>query len=323
MNMVVIILLAFMALVTGIISLYLMLGGLRQSTRSVIKARLANLVAGHPGAMSMPGLLRDEMLSEIPALNKILYKIPLMEKIAVLIEQANVQIKVGQLLFLTLTIGMTGLLAGLLINRGTFFAVALGLLLAATPYLYIHWRKQRRIIKFEDQFPDTLNTIARSLDAGHSFTTALQYAAQEAPDPVGTIFNTAIDEQAMGLSHYDALRRMIYRIESMDLIFFVTAVNIQRTTGGNLVEILKNLSLVIRERLKLRRQVRVYTAQGRLSGYVLGALPIFLVVALQLLNPEYMSLLFKETIGRYLIAAALILQFIGFLLIRKIIRIKI
>ena len=154
MNKVVIILLSFMAIVTGIISLYLILGGLRQSTRSVIKQRLANMEAGHPGIMNMPGLLRTELMSEIPALNKILFKIPVMEKIASLIEQANVQIKVGQLLFLTLTLGMTGLLAGLLINRGTFFAFILGIVFAAAPYLYIHWRKQQRIVKFEEQFPD-------------------------------------------------------------------------------------------------------------------------------------------------------------------------
>lgn len=323
MNMVLIILLAFFAMMTGIISLYLMFSGLKQSTRAVIKARLANLEASNPGSMVMPGLLRDELLSEIPALNKILYKIPIMEKIAGLIEQANVQIKVGQLLFLTLTLGMTGLLTGLLIDRGIIFAIGLGIFAAATPYFYIKWRKQQRIIKFEEQFPETLNTIARSLDAGHSFTAALQYAAQEAADPVSTIFNTAIDEQALGLSHYDALRRMIYRIDSMDLVFFVTAVNIQRVTGGNLVDILKNLSLVIRERLKIKRQVRVYTAQGRLSGYILGALPIFLVLTIYLLNPDYISLLFKETMGRYLIATALILQFVGFIIIRKIVRIKI
>lgn len=323
MNMVLIILLVFSAMATGIISLYLIFGGLKQSTRAVIKARLANLEASSPGAMHMPGLLRDELMSEIPALNKILYKIPVMEKVAGLIEQANVQIKVGQLLFLTLTLGMTGLLSGLLIDRGVLFAIGLGLLLAATPYFYIRWRRQQRIIKFEEQFPETLNTIARSLDAGHSFTAALQYAAQESADPVSTVFNTAIDEQALGLSHYDALRRMIYRIDSMDLIFFVTAVNIQRVTGGNLVDILKNLSLVIRERLKIKRQVRVYTAQGRLSGYILGALPVFLVLFIYLFNPDYISVLFKETMGRILIAAALILQFIGFMIIRKIVRIKI
>lgn len=323
MNMFVIILLSFMAITTGVVSLYLMLGGLRQSTRSVIKARLANMETKHPGSLSMPGLLRNELLSEIPALNRILYKFPIMEKLANLIEQANVQIKVGQLLFLTLTIGMTGFLAGLLINRGIIFAVGLGIALAVAPYLYIKWRKQKRIIQFEEQFPETLNTIARSLDAGHSFTAAQQYAAQEAPDPVGTLFMTAIEEQALGLSHYDSLRRMAYRIESLDLIFFITAVNIQRVTGGNLVDILRNLSFIIRERLKLKRQVRVYSAQGRLSGYILGALPVFLVLTLYLLNPDYINLLFREEVGHYLVGFALVLQTVGFLLIRKITRIKI
>jgi tight adherence protein B len=323
MNMVLIIILSFMAIVTSIVSLYLMFEGFRKSTRAAIKARLANMEASHPGSLSMPGLLRDELLSEIPAVNRILFKIPLMEKVAILIEQANMQIKVGQLLFLTLNLGMTGLLIGLLINRGILFAIGLGLVLAVAPYLYIKWRKQKRIIQFEEQFPETLNTIARSLDAGHSFTAAQQYAALESADPVGTLFNTAIEEQSLGLSQHDALKRMAYRIESMDLIFFITAVNIQRVTGGNLVEILRNLSHIIRERLKLRKQVRVYTAQGRFSGYILGVLPIFLMITVYLVNPEYMGILFSEKAGKYLIAFALGLQIIGFVLIRKIIRIKI
>ena len=323
MNMVVIVILSFMAIATSIVSLYLMFEGFRQSTRAAIKERLAHMEASHPGSLSMPGLLRAELLSEIPAVNRILYKLPIMERIAVLIEQANVQIKVGQLLFLTLNVGMTGFLIGVLINRGVLFAIGLGLFLAAAPYLYIKWRKQKRIIQFEEQFPETLNTIARSLDAGHSFTAAQQYAAQESADPVGTIFTTAIEEQSLGLSQHDALRRMSYRIDSMDLIFFITAVNIQRVTGGNLVEILRNLSYIIKERLKLKRQVRVYTAQGRFSGYILGGLPIFLVVVLYIVNPEYIGLLFSERAGNYLVAIALVLQIIGFFLIRKIIRIKI
>ncbi len=323
MNIFAIIILTFMAIATGVVSLYLILGGFRQTTRAVIKARLANMETKHPGSLSMPGLLREELLSEIPALNRILYKIPIMEKLANLIEQANVQIKVGQLLFLTLTIGMTGLLIGLLINRGILFAMGLGIALAAAPYLYIKRRKQTRIIQFEEQFPDTLDTIARSLDAGHSFTAAQQYAAQEASDPVGTLFNTAIEEQTLGLSNYDAMRRMAYRIESLDLTFFITAVNIQRVTGGNLVNILRNLSSIIKERLKLKRQVRVYTAQGRFSGYVLGALPIFLVIVLYLLNPDYIGLLFREEAGHYLVGFALVLQVTGFLIIRKITKIKI
>lgn len=323
MNMIVIVIVSFMAIVTSLVSLYLMFEGFRQSTRAAIKERLANMEASHPGSLSMPGLLRAELLSEIPAINRILYKLPIMEKIAVLIEQANVQIKVGQLLFLTLNIGLTGFLIGVLINRGVLFAIVLGLVMAAAPFLYIKWRKQKRINQFEEQFPETLNTIARSLDAGHSFTSAQQYAAQESADPVGTLFTTAIEEQSLGLSQYDALRRMSYRIESMDLIFFITAVNIQRITGGNLVGILRNLSYIIKERLKIRKQVRVYTAQGRFSGYILGALPIFLMFILYMVNPNYIGLLFNETAGKYLIAMALVLQIIGFLLIRKIIRIKI
>lgn len=323
MNIVTIVLLTFFAIVTSVVSLYLIFVGLRESTRAVIKQRLAMMEAHHPGSLRMPGVLRDEIMSEIPALNRILYKIPMAEKLARLIEQANVQIKVGQLLLLTLTIGMTGFLIGVLINRGILFAIGLGLFLAAMPYLYIKQRKHKRMIRFEEQFPDTLDTIARSLEAGHSFTSAMQYVGQESGDPVGTLFTAAFEEQSLGLSHYDALRRMEYRMSSMDLIFFITAVNIQRTSGGNLVEILRSLSYIIRERLKIKRQVRVYTAQGRFSGYVLGALPIFMALAIYLVNPGYVSILIKEKAGHYLLATGLILQVIGFFVIRKIIKIKI
>jgi len=271
----------------------------------------------------MPGVLREELLSEIPALNRMLFKIPVSEKLAGLIEQANVQINVGQFLLLTMTIGMTGFLAGLLINRGIIAAIILGLFLAVIPYLYLRRHKTKRVIKFEEQFPDTLETVARSLEAGHSFSSALQYVGQEAPDPIGTLFSTAFEEQALGLSYYDALRRMATRVDSTDLVFFITVVNIQRVTGGNLAEILKSLAYIIRERLKIKRQVRVYTAQGRLSGYILGALPIFMAFAIYFVNPEYMSILVQEKAGNYLIASAIILQIIGFFVIRKIIKIKI
>lgn len=323
MNIVTIVLLTFFAIVTSVISLYLIFVGFRESTKAVIKQRLAMMETKHPGSLKMPGVLRDELLSEIPVLNKLLYNFPLSEKLARLIEQANVQIKVGQLMLLTLTIGMTGFLIGILINRGILFAIGLGLILAAMPYLYIRRRKHKRMIRFEEQFPDTLDTIARSLEAGHSFTSAMQYVGQEAGDPVGTLFTTAFEEQSLGLSHYDALRRMEYRMSSMDLVFFITAVNIQRTTGGNLVEILRNLSYIIRERLKIKRQVRVYTAQGRFSGYVLGGLPIFMALAIYIVNPGYIGVLLQEKAGNYLVAAALILQVIGFFVIRKIIKIKI
>lgn len=323
MGIAAIVVLTFLTIVTSIISLYLMAVGLRESTKNVIKRRLAMMEAKHPGSLKMPGVLREELLSEIPALNRILFKIPVSEKLAGLIEQANVQINVGQLLLLTMTIGMTGFLSGLLINRGIIAAIILGLFLAVIPYLYLRRRKTKRVVKFEELFPDTLETLARSLEAGHSLTSALQYVGQEAPDPVGTLFSTAFEEQALGLSYYDALRRMTARIDSTDLVFFITAVNIQRVTGGNLAEILKNLAYIIRERLKIKRQVRVYTAQGRLSGYILAFLPILLFFAIYMVNPSYMSLLYKEKVGQYFIATGLTLQIIGFFVIKKIIRIRI
>jgi tight adherence protein B len=165
--------------------------------------------------------------------------------------------------------------------------------------------------------------VARSLRAGHSFTSAIQLIGQEIPDPVGELFKTAYEQQLLGLRITETLQNLNERIESLDLRFFTTAVAINNDVGGNLSDILENLAETIRERLKIRRQVKVYTAQGRMSGYVLGALPIVTFIIFNILNPKYESVLYKETMGRYVLAFAVFMQLIGFLVIRQIIKIRI
>jgi tight adherence protein B len=147
--------------------------------------------------------------------------------------------------------------------------------------------------------------------------------ADEMPEPVGPEFRKTFDEQNFGLPLKDALDNLSLRIPSLDVRFFTTAVLIQRETGGNLSEILENLSHVVRERFKILRQVRVYTAHGRLTGWVLLALPAFLAVALMFINPDHMNLLFRERMGQQMLMAALIMQFIGYLWIQKVIKIEV
>lgn len=165
--------------------------------------------------------------------------------------------------------------------------------------------------------------ISRSLRAGHTVSSAIELVGMEMSNPAGELFRTAFDQQKFGMRINDALTAMTNQIESLDLRFFVTTVSINSEVGGNLSEILDQLAKTIRERLNVRRQVRVYTAQGRVSGYVLAGLPIFMFIVFNILNPEYEQLLIKEKVGNYLLIFAVVMQIIGYLVIRKIVNIRI
>ncbi len=204
------------------------------------------------------------------------------------------------------------------------FAMMLGAGLgAAMPWWYISFKRTRRLRKFEEDFPDGLDLIARALKAGHAFATGLKMVADEMDEPVGPEFRKTFDEQNFGLPMKDALQNLTERIPSLDVRFFSTAVLIQRETGGNLAEILENLGHVVRERFKILRQVRVHTAHGRFTGWVLLALPVVLCIALSFINPEHMNLLFRERIGQFLLMVALVLQVVGYLWIRHVIKIEV
>jgi len=204
----------------------------------------------------------------------------------------------------------------------------LGLIVAAcvlvAPFIYLNVMKGKRSEKFTEQLPDALTMISRSLRAGHSITSAIELVGQEMAAPLGELFKTAFDQQNLGLRVADTIANMTERINSIDLRFFVTVITINTEVGGNLAEILDRLAETIRQRLTIRRQVRVYTAQGRMSGYLLAALPIVAFVMMHfVMIPGYEDPLIKEQQGRYILMAAVVSQFIGFLIIRKIINIRI
>lgn len=193
----------------------------------------------------------------------------------------------------------------------------------ALPFLVLKIKRKRRMRAFEEAFPEALDLVARALKAGHAFATGLKMVADEMPDPVGIEFRKTFDEQNFGLPLKDALANLTVRMPSLDVRFFSTAVLIQRETGGNLSEILENLAHVVRERFKIMRQVRVYTAHGRLTGYVLLALPAFLAVALAFINPEHMQLLFRERMGHMLLGATVVMQTIGYFWIKQVVKIEV
>jgi tight adherence protein B len=191
------------------------------------------------------------------------------------------------------------------------------------PFMFLRHKRTARLRKFEEQFPEALDLLSRAIRAGHAFTTGMGMVADEAADPVGPEFRKTFDQQNFGLPLKDALNNMSERVPLLDVRFFVTAVLIQRETGGNLSEILDNLAHVVRERFKILRQVRVYTAHGRLTGYVLMALPAALAIALTFINPEHINLLFTERMGQMMITAAIIMQIIGYVWIKRVVKIEV
>jgi tight adherence protein B len=217
----------------------------------------------------------------------------------------------------TVTAGLALLLFKSLLIAGMAFVLA-----GISPYLYVRWRKRRRLRRLEMQLPDAIDLIARAVRAGHPLSAGLGMAAEEAPEPLASEFRITFEEQRFGLPFEEALLGLGDRIEIMDVRIFLTAILVQREVGGNLSEILETISETMRARFNLKRQVRVYTAQGRLSGYTLAALPILVGLVISVINPGYMQTLFHEFVGRGLLAGAGTMQLIGFLWIRKIVDIR-
>ena len=263
-------------------------------------------------------LLRDEMLSKIPALDNLLRRSSRISNLQPFLEQANLRIRAGNILVLCMVSavvlgGLGFLLAGSLPPNQALTFAALGLVLGAImPYSYASHRRNKRFQKFEELFPEAIDTLARAVRAGHAFTTALELIANELSEPVASEFRKLFEEQKFGLPVRDALMNLADRMPLVDVKFFVTAVMLQRETGGNLAEILDNLSYVIRERFKIMRQVRVYTAQGRLTMMLLMGLPPVIVITMLLTSPMFIRPLFADPIGHVLVVAGIVLQTFGY-----------
>src|SRR5581483_7474893 len=239
-----------------------------------------------------------------------------------LIERSGVRATAAGIMVASGGLGVAAAFASTLLTPQPIAWVVGGVLGLLSPFVWLKYRAARRMARFEEQFPEALDLLSRAIRAGHAFQTAMGMAADELPDPVGPEFKRAFDQQNFGLPLKDALNQLAERVALLDVRFFVTAVTIQRETGGNLAEILDNLAHVVRERFKILRQVRVHTAHGRFTGYVLLALPAALAVALSYINPDFMGPLFRERMGQLMIVGGLVLQTIGFFWIRQVIKIE-
>jgi tight adherence protein B len=239
------------------------------------------------------------------------------------VEQSGARISLSALLLISLLCGcVVGFVVAGALRMGVGWMLG-GALGFSLPFLVLKVKRKRRLAAFEEGFPEALDLIARALKAGHAFATGLKMVADEMPEPIGPEFRKTFDEQNFGLPLKDSLTNLTTRIPLLDVRFFSTAVLIQRETGGNLAEILENLGHVVRERFKILRQVRVYTAHGRLTGYVLLGLPVFLSIALAFINPEHMQLLFRERMGHIMLGATAVMQTIGYFWIKQVVKIEV
>jgi tight adherence protein B len=268
-------------------------------------------------------LARDEMLSSVPAVHRLMlhwsWPVRLQERIA----QAGLQMKAGKLVLMSACLGLGVFVAAGFFYPGTPVGPLLGLVVALIPYGVVAYLRQKRLQEFEERFPEALDLLGRAVRAGHAFTTGLEMIAKESPEPIASEFRTTFEEQNFGLPLRDALLNMTERVPSIDVRFFVTALLIQKETGGNLAEILDGLSRVIRDRFRIYREVRVRTAQGRLTAGILIALPVFMMIVLMVLNPTYMRVLFQDPKGPLVLTIAGVMQVIGSLTIWKIIHIEV
>jgi tight adherence protein B len=268
-------------------------------------------------------LLRDEMYSSVPMLHRILTRLSWTGRLQEFVNQSGLRTKAAKILLLSGVIGLSAFLIAGQVYRNFAEQALFGLAFAAIPLTMIAWMRRLRLRQFEEHFPETLDLLGRAVRAGHAFTTGLEMVSKESPEPIAGEFRTTFEEQNFGLPLRDVLIHLTERVPLVDVRFFVTALLVQKETGGNLAEILDELARVIRDRFRIYREVRVKTAQGRLTATILIALPVVMLVVMDVLNPSYVHVLFTDPLGKTILGVAAAMQVIGSLVIWRIVQIKV
>jgi tight adherence protein B len=269
-------------------------------------------------------LLKERMLSEVPALERLLLSIPRAHALDRFVLQAGLQWTVSRLLLSCAAIAVVAFFAVTkVLHQAPLLGLAAGALMGIAPLFYVQHKRSRRLARLQQQLPEAIDLVTRALRAGHSFASGLQMIGEEMAEPIASEFRMVADEVNFGVSLQQALTNLSERIPLTDLRYFVVAVMIQRDSGGNLTEVLSNLSGLIRERLKLLGKVRVLSSEGRLSGWILVVMPFALAGVMNLLNPKFMSVLWTDPIGIAIVKYLLGLMAFGVLIMRKIVRIRV
>jgi tight adherence protein B len=319
----VLIVLGFIALVLFLEGVYVSWDSYRGPEAKRIERRLRAMSAGAHGAHE-PTLVKQRLLSEEPWLARLLMALPRVHNLDRLLVESGLHWNVARFVGLTLLAAVLGLLFAIIILDFPLLPVIIvTLAFAAVPYLYVLNAKQKRLEKIDQQLPDALDMMSRAMRAGHAFSGALQMVGDESPEPIAGEFKLTFDEINYGIALQDALLNLATRVPSTDLRYFVIAVLIQRETGGNLSEILDKISKLIRERHKLLATIKVLSAEGRISAWILTILPFGLAVLISIINPSLMSKLWTDEMGRKMVATAITLMIIGIFWMWRMIKIRV
>ncbi|MEK7317270.1 MAG: type II secretion system F family protein [Candidatus Eisenbacteria bacterium] len=266
---------------------------------------------------------RDTRLSSLPFLDSFLRSLSFARRLELLLYQAGSNMRVATFLLVVAAAALVGYLAGYIVFTRLLHAFVFGALGGFAPVFVLMQKKSARMRAFAEEFPDALDLLVSALRAGISFSSALQIVADESPEPVRSEFAIVVEEQALGLDLREALTNMANRVDSLDLKFFVTAVVLQRDTGGNLTEVLENTSKLIRDRFRILGDIMTFTAQGRLTGLILTCLPLGLGIFMAMVAPDYFHKMWDHSTGKAILGFAVVMQILGGLAIRKIVDIKV
>lgn len=292
------------------------------SEREQAKEELARRLAG--GGASQPvTVLKDRRLSRIAVLNNLLERMSIMRPLVRLIHQAGLRRRAGEIALYFPLAAMSGVLLTYLATGRVVMALMMGTVAASLPLLVLLRLRDKRAQKFGEQLPDALDLIRAALQAGHALPNAFAVVADEFPDPMAAEMRQVTEEIRLGLPLREALYNLTERVDDPNVPILIVGVLVSQEVGGNLAEVIDSISYTIRERFKLLRDVRVMTAQGRLSGLVLTALPVVVAAALFLASPEYFKPMFQTTAGQYMLAYAMVSTVMGHLTIQRIVRIRV
>ncbi len=314
--------LGFLAVILFVEGVYLAWNAYKGPEARRIERRLRAMSASASDASNLK-LIKQRLLAQTPGMERLMLHIPRVHQLDRFLMQSGLPLTVARFIGLTLLAIVAGLVLALFLNLPMFFVLAAGALFGVLPWLYVKRAIYNRLSSIEQQFPEALDLMGRAMLAGHAFPSALKMVGDEMPEPVAAEFRIVFDEINYGISVQDALINLTKRVPSTDVGYFVISVLIQRETGGNLAELLGNLSKLIRERLKLLGQVRVLATEGRLSAQILTVLPFALAFVINLINPKFLSVLWTDPAGLKMVGVALLMMVVGVIWMWRIVKIRV
>lgn len=312
----------FVAVVLGLEGGFMLWNERRGPEAKRMEQRLRAASAGGHTAEQLT-ILKQRALGGSEGLQRLLLALPRVHSIDRILMQSGLTMSVVELLGLTLLLGATGLLLPLFTGRGLLIGIGLAVVLGSLPILYVLRAKATRLAKIESQLPDAIDLMGRAMRAGHAFPNALNMVGDEMAAPIGLEFRILFDEINYGVTLEDALLNLLSRVPSTDLQYFVVALLIQRQTGGNLAELLDNISAIVRSRIKLMGHIRTLSAEGKLSAWILSLLPFAAAFVINLVNPRFMTVLWTDPVGLKMVYAALFMIVFGIWWMTKIIKIRV